>query len=466
MKDITDIVLINPNYTKSENKKFIFHLPVQCYPPLGLAYLASSLENSGFSSEIIDARALNLSDSSVILKLKRIEPNFVGIYVNSFALPQVYSLIKKIKENTDSIVLVGGPHITYYPSSVIKLNADFGFIGDSERSLVNFLKYYYNKRSVSNVKGLVFKKNGILVANERDVIENLDLLPFPARYKLPQDRYYSPLSKGKMTTMITSRGCVYDCIFCAIPNKKRYRERSPVNVIEEIEEIVDLGIEHIEFEDDCFTLNKARAKKICKMMIENNIKINWGCETRADAVDYETLKLMKKAGCTNIRYGIEAGSDRVRNNVIGKKISDRIIKKSIGLTKKMGLTTITYFMFGNPTETVDEMKRTIKFVKEIDPDLVDFHLPIPIPGSRLFDVAVREKKIHKDIWDKVIVDGDIPVYTPDYLSLNTLSKFQKVAYKRFYLNFPKIIKMFLNLKYPRDLLIKFNSGLTVLNNLI
>lgn len=276
-----------------------------------------------------------------------------------------------------------------------------------------------------------------MVVNERDVIENLDLLPFPARHKLPQDRYYSPLSKGKMTTMITSRGCVYDCIFCAIPNKKRYRERSSVNVIEDIKEIVDLGIEHIEFEDDCFTLNKARAKKICKMMIESNIKINWGCETRADAVDYETLKLMKRAGCTNIRYGIESGSDRVRNDVIGKKISDKVIKKSIRLTKKMGLTTITYFMFGNPTETVDEMKRTIRFVKEIDPDLIDFYLPIPIPGSRLFDVAVREKKIHKDIWDKVIVDGNIPVYTPDYLSLNTLSKFQRTAYKRFYLNFPK-----------------------------
>jgi len=462
---MVDIVLINPNYIQSENKNFIFHLPIQCYPPLGLAYLASSLESSGFTAEIIDARALNLGDGSIIQRLKRFKPNFVGIYVNSFVLPQTYRLIKRIRENLDSVVLVGGPHITYYPDSIIKLGADFGFVGDSERSLVNFLKNYYRGKRVYRVKDLVFNRDGVLRVNERDIIENLDSLPFPARRKLPNDKYYSPLFSGKMTTMVTSRGCMYDCVFCAIPNKKRYRERSPENVIKEIEDIISLGIEYIEIEDDCFTFNRFRAKKICELIIKNDIKINWGCETRADAVDYQLLKLMKKAGCLNVRYGIEAGTERVRNQVIGKNISDRVIKDSVALTKKMGIMAIAYFMLGNPTETVSEIKQTLKFAKALNPDLVDFHLPIPIPGSRLLNIAIKEGKIDKDVWNKVVEQGTIPVYTSDSLNLKSLSRLQKFAYKKFYFDVFKILKLFITLRNVGDFLKRFKSGMNVLNNI-
>jgi len=175
---------------------------------------------------------------------------------------------------------------------------------------------------------------------------------------------------------------------------------------------------------------------------------------------------MKKAGCSNIRYGVEAGTSRVRNDIIGKKISNKTIQKAIKLSKKIGLTIVAYFMFGNPTENLSEIKQTVKFADELNSDFVDFHLPIPIPGSRLFAEAIREKKFDINIWNRVIEGENIPVYTPNGLNLETVSKFQRIIYKRFYLNPFKIINTFFNPRNAGDTLNRLKSGIVVLNNLI
>jgi radical SAM superfamily enzyme YgiQ (UPF0313 family) len=249
-----------------------------------------------------------------------------------------------------------------------------------------------------------------------------------------------------------------------LPNKKSYRKRDPKNVIKEIELIVREGFEYMEIEDDCFTLDKKRAKEICELIIKKKIKINWGCETRIDCVDEKLLAIMKRAGCTNVRYGIESGNEKIRSDIIGKKITNEEIRKVIKNMKEKGLISVAYFMFGHPTESFKNMKETIEFALEIDPDYVDFHLAMPIPGSRLFEIATKEGKVRKDVWNEVIKGIPIPVYVPNGVTLAEMIEMQKVAYKTFYGKPSSIIKNLMRAKNIEDLILKIKTGLILTKN--
>jgi len=456
-----DVVLINPNYVKAEkNYDINFHLAVQRYPPLHLAYLASSLEEANISVAIIDAAALNLSDDETVKLLKRYKPRFVGIYVNSFFLPVVYNLIQKIRSSIDCTIIVGGPHITYQPNSIIKLGADFGFSGESENAFKEFL----NGNKKNETPGLIYKNSNYVKINNPEYIKDLDSLPFPARHLLPNEKYYNPFFNGKITTMITSRGCPFDCIFCARVVKRRYREVSVERVMDEIEHIVNMGFGYVQMQDDTFSINKRRIEKICKEVIKRGFDINWGCETRADSLDRKLIDLMKRAGCTNVQFGVESGSERVRNKIIRKNLSTAAIKKATKDLKEAGIETTAYFMFGHPTETYYEMKKTVEFAMSLNLDYLDFHLSVPIPGSRLFKIACKENKITENIWDDVILGEQIPIYVPDGVTLEQMVDLQKKAYIQFYFNIPMLIKILKTTKDFHDLSLKIKTGLIVLKN--
>jgi len=432
-----DILLINPNYKKIKEKRFIFHISVQKYPPLGAAYLASSLIENKISTAVLDAAAFDLNEKEVAKYVQELSPRVIGISSTSFSLPFVYKTVRKIREKCNSLVIVGGTHITHSPETVGTLDVDFGMIGDSERSLVQFMKNLGKK--VEKTRGLVYKKNGKLKINPQVRINDLDLLPLPARHILPNDRYYSPLYNGKITTMVTSRGCPFDCIFCGLPNKNSYSERSPENVVKELGIIEQLGFGYVEIEDDCFSLKRSRTVNICNMILKRGIKIKWGCETRADMVDEKLLLLMKGAGCTNIRFGIESGDETIRRDIIGKNISNKRIVKTFKNMKKVGLESVGYFMLGHPKDTINDLEKTVDFAFQLEPDFVDFHLPIPIPGSRLFNIAVKEGKINGNVWDEFATGAEkMPVYVPDGLSFEEMVRMQRKSYRDFYLRLDKI----------------------------
>lgn len=457
---LKDVVLINPNYVKAENfYKINFHLAIQRYPPLHLAYLASSLEKANIGVYIIDAAALDLSDEKVIKLLKKYKPKIVGIYVNSFFLPIVNNLIQKIRSDVDCIIVLGGPHITHQPSSIIKLGADYGFSGEAEKSLVEFI----NSKNRKKTPGLIHKLGKTVKINSTEFIKDLDSLPFPARHLLPNEKYYMPFFDGKTTTMMPSRGCTFNCIFCG-GTKRKYREVSVERVLGEIENIISMGFKYIQMQDDTFSLNKRRVSKICKEIIKRRLDITWGCETRADFLDKSLIYLMKKAGCTNVQFGVESGSEKVRNEIIGKNLSTDIIRETTKNLKNVGMITISYFMFGHPTETYKDMKKTFEFAKSLKLDYVDFHLAVPIPGSRLFDIACREGKIKENVWDDVIFGAQIPVYVPDNVTLEQMIELQRKAYSEFYFNVPMLIKISKNITSLNDLCLKIKTGLIVLKN--
>lgn len=262
--------------------------------------------------------------------------------------------------------------------------------------------------------------------------------------------------------MITSRGCPYNCIFCALPVRRPYRMHSIERVIREMEEIEGLGYEYVEIQDDMFTLNERRTRKLCEEMKKRRIGLKWGCETRADKVNYELLKAMKEAGCLNIKFGVESGSERVRNEVIGKGESNETIERTFRLCKELGIKTVAYFMFGHPSETLEEMRETLDFAKKLRPDYVEFHLSVPIPGSRLFEIAVEEGKLEEGAWDELVFGKEIPVYVPDGVSLREMEALRKEGYKSFYLNPKRILEELRDIKNFSSLRVKLRAFMSLM----
>lgn len=431
------------------------HVPVQLYPQLGLRYLASSLKEKGVEFELLDLPALGLSNERAVKRINKKSPEWVGIYVNSFNLPFAYELIRGLDEGIKTII--GGPHVTYCPRSVLSLGSTFGFAGEGEEAIPEIVTDLN-----LDIPGLIYKEGEDVKRNGVYVIKDLDSIPPPLREEASKTRYRTPLFHGKVTTMITSRGCPYNCIFCALPVRRPYRMHSIERVIREMEEIEGLGYEYVEIQDDMFTLNERRTRKLCEEMKKRRIGLKWGCETRADKVNYELLKAMKEAGCLNIKFGVESGSERVRNEVIGKGESNETIERTFRLCKELGIKTVAYFMFGHPSETLEEMRETLDFAKKLRPDYVEFHLSVPIPGSRLFEIAVEEGKLEEGAWDELVFGKEIPVYVPDGVSLREMEALRKEGYKSFYLNPKRILEELRDIKNFSSLRVKLRAFMSLM----
>lgn len=468
---MSDVVLIAPRYEmksimtargEKEQKTEKPVLNLQLYPPLGVSYLAACLEKNNISARIIDVSADSLSQEEIITILKKEKPMLTGIYVNSFSLHYSSLLIKKIRKDVKTRIIVGGNHITHEPSSVLYLGADYGFRGEAEDALPLIAKSIKEKKEPDDICGLIRIKDGKISSNGVARIDCLDKLPFPARNLLPADRYYTPFSKGRITTMMTSRGCYFNCIFCSSHTKK-IANRSPMSIVGELKHLDEEGFDFILIEDDLFTFDKERAKKICSLMIKNGIKLRWACSTRADLIDLDMLMLMKKAGCSLIGFGIESGDGGIRNKVIGKNVSNEEIIAAFENARKAGIRTLAYCMFGHPGETLDDMNTTLKFVLKLNPDYVDFSLATIIPCSRLFDIALKEGKIDENIWEDMAKSNKpIPIYVPEGLTLDDLKRMQKKAFLRFYLRPGKILQEIASVRDIGDVSFKIRNMLKML----
>ena len=415
---------------------------IQNCPPLGLAYLASYLEKyTSFKVELIDVQVESVSIEEMALRLKKINPFAIGISVTSFSLFYTYTLIQKIRALMDVNIIIGGPHVSSDPKSVFELGANYGIVGEGEISLTMLLKSLSDGSKPNGIAGLVWKRDNKIFVNTSNKARDLNGLPFPSWHLLSSNRYYHALFPGKFMTMITSRGCPYDCIFCATPFVRSYRERSAENVVLEIKEIINQKYNWIVFCDDIFTLHKDRTKEICNLILEKNVKINWACASRADLVDKDLLVLMKKAGCQHIHYGVETGVEQIRYRVINKSIDDNLIKEVFKVSQKAGLLTTAFIMFGHPTETVNDMKQTLRFINELQPNYIDITLATCIPGSKLFELACKEGKISGKIWNNVAKGKkSIPIYIPDGITFKQMREFQARGYIKFYFNLKFILK--------------------------
>lgn len=422
-----DILLINPpnsfsgaNAVVSKGKGYVL------YPPMGILYLASALQERGLEAEVIDILARGMSLTEVIDRIKSSQTTLVGISATSAQLPGSLQLATRIKEQFDSGVCVGigGPHVSADTEFTERFDVfDFALIGEGEKTFADMV---LSAKNGSHIKGVYYGEN----------IDDLDSIPFPGRHFVNSGDYYIETYGNRFVTMHTARGCPFNCSFCSNPvGTRTTRMRSSQNVVDEIEYCIkEFNIDHVLFTDDTFTLNMGRTTEICEGILQRRLGLSWSCETRAGLVDRSLLELMHRAGCREISFGVECGNEEIREKVLHKRVSNADLILAFTECHRAGIEANAFCMLGMPGETRKHMLETLRFVSKIKPDIMGLHQTVLFPGSDLFNQAVDEGKITADIWDRY-ARGEIteqPIYIPDGFPKQSLDAMQKRIYLRYY----------------------------------
>ncbi len=372
-------------------------------PPLGLAYLASVLRKD-HEVRIIDSNILEYSMEDLRRKLKSFNPDIVGITSVTPSIPQAYDVAKIAKEvREDSVVVVGGPHVTFLPEQTLRECKDVDVIvkGEGEKIAGELVTAIENGEPLENVRGIAFRKEDKVVNNKpMPFIKNIDKIPFPSRDLLPVEKYQ--VNGTRYTAMITSRGCPFRCSFCSSSRLFGgcWRGRSPENVLDEMRVIYeDYDTKNIEFVDDTFTLNQKRAEQICDGIIKEGWDVSWGASSRVDTITRKLAEKMKKAGCWILFLGIESGCQRILDN-IGKGITVEQIKRAVKVIKNAGIQVLGSFIIGFPEDTMESIKQTIDFAKSLNLDYAEFSILTPYPGSPIFNFALENDLLLTKDWSK------------------------------------------------------------------
>ncbi len=444
---MSQVVLINPPIPGAT--------PALKVPPLGIAYLASALRNAGISVKIIDAPALGLDLDGAARAVSILQPEIVGITSTTPLSKSAYRLGKKIRRDAKWLIL-GGPHPSAVKGKIFEEcpELDFGFRGEGEEQFPQLVKLLLAGEKNPDLPGLISRNRSC----EPVPVSDLDSIPFPAWDLLPMKKYRHPLLPGKkIATIISSRGCPYQCIFCdQSVCGTRFRSRSPEKVVDEIAELSrKWGVRQIIFYDDLFTLNPERVIKICRLILERGVKINWKCEGRVNIQNPEMLSWMKRAGCEVIAYGIESAHQKSLD-WLNKGVSAAQIRQAVSLTKKAGIKVLGYFIFGIPIETYQEEIRTVQFAIELGLDYVQFGSLSPFPGSRLYQMALEKGWYREASGPAPEEYGETrPLLITDYWTEDRLREIMKEAYREFYFRPGYLIRSALR---PRGIIDLIKSG--------
>ncbi len=373
-------------------------------PPLGLTYIAAVCESAGAEVVILDYIVRGYSEAKLKAELKSFDPDMVGTNSVTMNFKQAAGILRTAKQfNPEMITLMGGPHVSFDSENTLILFPEIDIIikGEGEATLAELLSVIYDQKSWHKVKGIAFRdKGGIITTGPRPFIRDLDSLPRPARHLLPMARYQA---LGYPVSIITSRGCPNQCIFCLgrrmVGQKVRFR--SPELIADEIEELLSMGSSYINIADDLFTASKKRVSALCNEILKRKLDVHWSAFSRVNTIDAETLKLMKSAGCHSVSFGIESGNPEMLKRV-KKGITLDQARKASAACRKAGIRGHASFMVGLPGETHETMKDSLRLQKELEIESA-YHFLSPFPGTE-----VREK----------IADYDLQILTHDWDEYN------------------------------------------------
>ncbi|MDD5331727.1 MAG: radical SAM protein [Candidatus Nanoarchaeia archaeon] len=387
------------------------------YPPITLAICAQIAKDSSHEVDFIDAIAGNITIEDFLENIK--EYDFILVDITTPTFINDANIIKKIKEKyPKTFIAIYGFHANYDPKRSLKeSNADAVLVGEPEAHIQDFLK--------NPKKGVTEKKE----------VEDLDSLPFPARDLMSLEKYRLANTGQKFTTIVTGRGCPFNCSFCVVPFNygRKARLRSPEIIVKEIKECVEkYNIKNFWLNNDTFTIKKDQVMELCNLIEKHKLKINWMSNSRVDTVDLEMFQAMKKSGCWLLSFGIESGNPEILKN-INKNITLDKVQNTIKNAKKAKLLTMAHYVLGLPGETEQTIDNTINFAIKLDSDFADFFILTPFPGAKIYEDFKKEGILEIENWDSYryaqkIFKTELP-----------LEKYQKQAYRKFYLRPKKII---------------------------
>jgi len=373
--------------------------------PFFLAYTASVLLRHGISVRVIDAIAEYMEQDDFKGLVDELEPSLLVAEVSTPSLKNDLDLLARIRKK-DTKIAVCGLDFNIREQGFLKENdfIDFVMIGEYEYTALELINCIKNSKGLNKVKGLIYKENGgVRVNPPRPLIDNLDELPWPLREQLPMERYID--APGNIPVpcaqMWASRGCPFQCTFCAWPqlmyNGNRYRMRNPKAIADEMEYLVrERKFKSVYFDDDSFNINKKNILDLCREIKERSLNVPWAVMARADTMDKEMLMVMKAAGLHAVKYGVESAKQELLDNA-GKNLNLKKAEEMIRFTKSLGVKTHLTFTFGLPGETEETIKRTIDYAIELDSDTVQFSIMTPYPGTEYYrQLDVKGHIISKD----------------------------------------------------------------------
>jgi anaerobic magnesium-protoporphyrin IX monomethyl ester cyclase len=442
------VLLINPKT----------NLPIETRtsPSLGLAYLGAVSERQGHAVRIYDGDVEHIPLEKA---LRDFAPDMVGITANTIQIKSAWRDAALVKLVADIPVVLGGPHPTILPAeSAERPEVDIVVRGEGEATWEELCQWRVADdgwpmaiSGLQSVPGISYQTpDGQVHHNpDRPVIEDLDSLPLPAYHLFKMDRYTNlqptvDRIAGPSYPILTSRGCPYRCTYCSQIGPRRWRMRSPQNVVAEWRWLVrDLGAAEIGILDDSFNINRQRVLDICDLLIKEELThVPWIMINgiRANLADKELLGCMKQAGCIRSAFGVESGNQEILDSVIDKQLTLEQVRAAFKAAKEVGMETIGFFMVGLPGETEETMEDTIRFAIELDPVVANFSMATPFPGTEMSRI-VKEKGrlLVKDYDDFAFFEGRAS-FEMDGMTAELVERKWKEAYRRFYLRPSRVMR--------------------------
>jgi len=436
--------------------------------PLGLMYIAAVLDKAGYKAEILDAF---MTDSSFLKvgdtlevgmpygkireEIRRRKPDIVGIAAPFTCQAENAIRVGNIVKDIDPSILtvVGGPHVTAVPVEFLEeaKNIDVAVIGEGEHTMLDIVKFFEGTEKISDVQGIAHRKgNGTIAQNSpRPFIKNLDELPYPAYHLVDMEQYLNPKKieyrsfKDRAVSMITSRGCPFNCNFCSVHLHmgKNFRTHSVNYVITHIEYVVNkFGVKTIFFEDDNLTFDLKRFEAICDKIIERGIRFNWETPNgiRADYLTLSLLKKMKKSGCQSVFFGIESGDQCVLDNVINKSLNLKKVVKVAKMCNDIGLKTAAFYIIGFPGEKKENMLKTVELALRLKRDFdvgMLLHFATPSLGTRLYEECKKMGYIEENLTSRAFAEvrqtRGIPLIKTEDFAPSEVKEIASMAVRRY-----------------------------------
>jgi radical SAM superfamily enzyme YgiQ (UPF0313 family) len=381
------VLLINPSYPFEEFPRLLVTLP----------YVAAALREEGHEVEILDLLLARTTPDKIERRMERFRPQVVGITsvtLNHHIAEGIAEVVRKCDERVP--IVMGGPHVSFeIEGSFRRLRSalDFIAIGEGEHTMRELVRALEGRMDLRDVRGLAgFDRDlGTVWRNApRPLEDDLDTLPPPARDLVPLARY---LALDSHASVVTSRGCPYECIFCSAPawTGRKVRYRDPLRCVDEIEDLARLGFTEITIEDDLFTLYRKHFLAVCGELIRRDTGIRWNAFSRVDTINPEIVDTMARAGCQAICFGVESGNQEVLDLV--KKSSNLAkVKDAMRMSQAAGITALASFIIGLPGETEETLRKTVEFAESLRDEfgsLYGFHILAPFPGTEVREKAVE-----------------------------------------------------------------------------
>lgn len=483
-KSAPDIVLLHPSFSVNERygRKNLGRIGGNL-PPLGLASIAGVLRSDRFGVAIMDCSASGLSEQAVVATIREMAPKVVGITAITPVFHRAVGVANRIKTALpETLMVLGGHHASIFPDDILGAYPAIDLIvyGEGEQTALDIMRQFQKKGSdrstfladaqlLEGINGIVYRTGDICRRTAaRPLIEDLDTLPYPAWDLLPMERYL-PLPNQYLRLpvvhLVATRGCAFDCSFCSTHAVfgRRLRALSPGRLGEMIAYVTEkFAAREISFWDDSFTTDKEWVRQVCERMLTLKRRVSWSCYSRVDTVDQEMLRLMRRAGCWNIFYGFETGTQQLLD-LVDKNVTVERIRQVNAWTKAAGIEVRASFMLALPGETPQSAARTVDFAIALEPDYAQFCLTTPYPGTRLYQQALRYGALDRDFsrynhWEPVFV----PHGWHDCVAIEQMAR---RALRRFYLRPRYLWGRLQKIHSPRDLL-RYLKGLRMLLGLV